>query len=76
MRNARSALLNITIVGTSEGIVMVESGSKQVSEELVIADAIDFAHVEIKKIVTAILQLVALAGKAKRKSDLAPEFDR
>src|SRR5271163_4948835 len=54
--------LNITIVGTAEGIVMVESGSKEVSEELV-ADAIDFAHVEIKKIVSAIHQLVALAGK-------------
>src|SRR5271154_3587183 len=65
--------LNITIVGTSEGIVMVESGSKEVSEELV-ADAIDFAHVEIRKIVTAINQLVALAGKAKR-TVTAPEFD-
>jgi polyribonucleotide nucleotidyltransferase len=65
--------LNITIVGTSEGIVMVESGSKEVSEELV-ADAIEFAHVEIKKIVSAIHQLVALAGKAKRKVT-APEFD-
>ncbi len=65
--------LNITIVGTSEGIVMVESGSKEVSEELV-ADAIDFAHVEIKKIVSAIHQLVALAGKPKRKVT-APEFD-
>jgi polyribonucleotide nucleotidyltransferase len=65
--------LNITIVGTSEGIVMVESGSKEVSEELV-ADAIDFAHVEIKKIVSAIHQLVALAGKAKR-AVTAPEFD-
>ena len=66
--------LNITIVGTSEGIVMVESGSKQVSEELV-ADAIDFAHVEIKKIVSAIHQLVALAGKPKRKVTV-PEFDQ
>ena len=65
--------LNITIVGTGEGIVMVESGAKEVSEDLV-ADAIDFAHVEIKKIVEAIHRLVALAGKPKR-AVTAPEFD-
>jgi polyribonucleotide nucleotidyltransferase len=65
--------LNITIVGTAEGIVMVESGSKQVAEELV-ADAIDYAHVEIKKIVAAINELVGLAGKTKR-TVVPPEFD-
>jgi polyribonucleotide nucleotidyltransferase len=66
--------LNITIVGTEHGIVMVESGSKEVSEELV-ADAIDFAHVEIKKIVAAINQLVGVAGKTKR-TVAPPEFDQ
>ena len=66
--------LNITIVGTEHGIVMVESGSKEVSEELV-ADAIDFAHVEIKKIVAAINELVGHAGKTKR-TVTPPEFDQ
>ena len=42
--------MNIMVVGTANGIVMVESGSKEVSEDSV-ADAIDFGHVEIKKIV-------------------------
>src|SRR5271168_2444848 len=65
--------LNITVVGTEHGIVMVESGSKEVSEELV-ADAIDFAHVEIKKIVAAINRLVGFAGKPKR-AVAPPEFD-
>src|SRR5277367_346867 len=65
--------LNITIVGTSDGIVMVESGSKEVSEELV-ADAIDFAHLEIKKIVAKINELVGVAGKPKR-TVTPPEFD-
>ena len=59
--------LNITIVGTRDGIVMVESGSSEVSEETV-ADSIDFAHVEIKKIVAAIDELVSKAGKTKRSS--------
>jgi polyribonucleotide nucleotidyltransferase len=57
--------LNIMVVGTKDGIVMVESGSKEVSEELVV-DAIDFGHGEVKKIVAAIEELVAKAGKPKR----------
>jgi polyribonucleotide nucleotidyltransferase len=65
--------LNITVVGTANGIVMVESGSKEVSEA-VVADAIDFAHVEIKKIVAVIEDLVKLAGKGKRAVK-DPEFD-
>ena len=57
--------LNIMVVGTKDGIVMVESGSKEVSEEHVVG-AIEFAHEEIKKICAAIEDLVARAGKTKR----------
>jgi len=57
--------LNIMVVGTKDGIVMVESGSKEVSEELVV-DAIEFGHGEVKKIVAAIEELVAKSGKTKR----------
>jgi polyribonucleotide nucleotidyltransferase len=58
--------LNIMVVGTKDGIVMVESGAKEVSEEVVVG-AIEFAHEEIKKIVAGIEHLVSLAGKPKRK---------
>jgi polyribonucleotide nucleotidyltransferase len=58
--------LNIMVVGTKDGIVMVESGAKQISEDVVV-EAIEFAHVEIKKIVAGIEQLVSLAGKKKRE---------
>jgi polyribonucleotide nucleotidyltransferase len=57
--------LNIMVVGTKDGIVMVESGSKECSEEQVV-DAIEFAHVEIRKICEGIEDLVKRAGKAKR----------
>ena len=57
--------LNIMVVGTKDGIVMVESGAKEVSEEVVV-DAIEFGHGEVKKIVAAIEELVAKAGKTKR----------
>src|ERR1700712_2249511 len=57
--------LNIMVVGTKDGIVMVESGAKECSEEQVVG-AIEFAHVEIKKICAAIEELVGRAGKTKR----------
>ncbi len=60
-----TSLLNIMVVGTKDGIVMVESGSKEVSEDVVVG-AIEFAHVEIKKICAGIDDLVSRAGKAKR----------
>src|SRR6267378_5896 len=46
---ARESLLNIMVVGTSEGIVMVESGAKEVTEDKVL-EAIEFGHAEVKKI--------------------------
>jgi polyribonucleotide nucleotidyltransferase len=65
--------LNIMIVGHKDGIVMIESGAKEESEDVILA-AIEFAHGEIKKIVAAIDELVAKAGKQKR-AFTPPEFD-
>jgi polyribonucleotide nucleotidyltransferase len=65
--------INIMVVGHKDGIVMIESGAKEESEETILA-AIEFGHAEIKKIVAAIEELVALAGKPKR-AFTAPEFD-
>ncbi len=58
--------LNIMVVGTKDGIVMIESGAKEIAEERVV-DAIEFAHEEIKKICAGIEDLVRRAGKAKRQ---------
>ncbi len=69
----RESLLNIMVVGTAEGIVMIESGAKEVKEETVV-DAIEFGHTEIKKICAAINDLRAKAGKKKREVT-PPEFD-
>jgi polyribonucleotide nucleotidyltransferase len=70
----RTGDMAITVVGTSDGIVMIESGAKQVSEDAIV-DAIEFAHVEIKKICAAITDLVGKAGKPKRTVK-PPEFDQ
>jgi len=70
----RDSLLNIMVVGTADGIVMIESGAKEVKEETVV-DAIEFAHTEIKKICAAINDLKQKAGKPKRPVT-PPEFDQ
>ncbi len=57
--------LNITVVATKDGVVMIESGATGVSEDTVV-DAIEFGHGEIKKICAVIDELVAKAGKPKR----------
>ena len=69
----KDSLLNIMVVGTSDAIVMIESGAKEVKEETVV-DAIEFAHTEIKKICAAISGLREKVGKPKRKVT-PPEFD-
>jgi polyribonucleotide nucleotidyltransferase len=65
--------VNIMVVGTMDGIVMVEAGATGVDEETVVG-AIDFAHSEIKKICAAIKELQSKTGKPKM-AFAAPEFD-
>jgi polyribonucleotide nucleotidyltransferase len=66
----KTSLLNIVIAGSEEGIVMVESGALEVSEEAVV-DALEFGHAEIKKIVAAIRELHA---QLKPKKVVVPPF--
>jgi polyribonucleotide nucleotidyltransferase len=62
----RESKLNIIVAGTEEGIVMVEAGAQQASEEEVLG-AIEFGHDCCKKIAAAIRKLVELTGKKKRE---------
>src|SRR5437763_14007188 len=62
----RGGLLRIMVVGTADGIVMIEAGASHVQEQTVV-DAIEFAHQEIKKICAGIEQLRQKAGKPKRE---------
>jgi polyribonucleotide nucleotidyltransferase len=47
---------NIVVAGTEKGIVMVESGAFEVSEEKVV-EALEFGHDQVKRIVGAIKEL-------------------
>ena len=70
----RDSLLNIMVVGTADGIVMIESGAKEVKEETVVRCVLSSLTTEIKKICAAINQLRKKAGKPKR-AVTPPEFD-
>jgi polyribonucleotide nucleotidyltransferase len=63
---SRESKLNIIVAGTEYGIVMVEAGAQQVSEEEVLG-AIEFGHQCCKKIAAGIRELMKLAGKPKRE---------
>ena len=56
--------LSIIVAGTEEGIVMVEAGAAQVSEEQVV-DAIEFGHNCCKQIARGIRELMSKVGKTK-----------
>ena len=70
----RESKLNIMVVGTAEGIVMIEAGATEAQEDRVV-DAIEFAHGEIKKICSALSEFAAKYGKPKRTFE-APVIDQ
>ena len=62
----KTSILNLVVVGSDEAIVMVEGGAKEVSEATVI-EAIQHAHLEIRKIVAAQKELFEKLGIQKRE---------
>jgi polyribonucleotide nucleotidyltransferase len=67
--------LDLIVVGTSEGLTMVEAGGDQVPEDTIL-EALELAHIEIRKICEALEDLRAQAGKPKWVDlDLTAELD-
>jgi polyribonucleotide nucleotidyltransferase len=62
--------LNLVVVGTEDGIVMVEAGAQEVSEQ-VVNEAIQFGHEAIRKIVAKLKELYAKMGVQKRPAERA-----
>jgi len=62
----KNSKLDLVVTGSSEAIVMVEAGANEVTEEETLK-AMQFAHEEIKKIVTVILDLQKQIGKVKQE---------
>jgi polyribonucleotide nucleotidyltransferase len=59
------SVLDIIVAGSTDGLVMVEAGAKQVSEDDVVR-ALEAGHAAIKTIVAGIDELAREAGKQKR----------
>ena len=64
--------MDMVVAGTADNIIMVEGGTREISEEDLIA-ALEFAMANIREIVALQRQLLALASKSKRP--LVPPAD-
>src|SRR5467141_917676 len=62
----KQSKLDLVVAGTKDGLVMVEAGAKEVTEEQVI-EALDAAHAAIKQIIAAIDDLARETGKKKQQ---------
>ena len=72
----RNSRLDLIVAGTSDGIVMVEAGAKEVSEEDMV-QALEHAHAAIKEIIASIDSLPKEAGKPKKtvaKKEISKDF--
>src|SRR5918912_1248450 len=64
--------LDLIVVGTLEGLTMVEAGANEVPEDKLL-EALDLAHEEIKKLCETQLELRRHAGKVKWLDDSVTE---
>jgi len=56
--------LDLTVAGTKDAVNMVESGSRELSEEVML-DAIMFGHEKIKELIAFQEEIIAAVGKEK-----------
>jgi polyribonucleotide nucleotidyltransferase len=62
--------LDLVVAGTSEGVLMVESEAKELSEEIMLG-AVNFGHDQMQAVIKAIIELAERC--AKEPFDLTPE---
>jgi polyribonucleotide nucleotidyltransferase len=77
-KQRKESKLDIIVAGTRDGLVMVEAGAKEVTEEQVV-EALETAHAAIRQIVAAIDDMAKEAGKTKltvAKKEIGHEFYR
>jgi polyribonucleotide nucleotidyltransferase len=58
--------LDLRLAGTKDAIIMVEAGANEVSESI-LADAINFGHEALQKVVTLLDEMRESVGKEKRE---------
>src|SRR5207302_6506215 len=74
-QNWSETSLDLIVVGTKDGLTMVEAGADEVPED-VLLEALELAHGEIRKLCEAQEELRSEAGKAKwLDQDLTAEIE-
>lgn len=73
VEQSEKSVMDLTVSGTKEAVLMVEAGAKEVSEDLML-DAIMFAHEEIKKQCDFIQKIADDIGKEKNKKIVYDEI--
>ncbi len=68
MEQREKSLMQLTVAGTRQKVVMIEAGAQEVEEDKMLA-AIKYAHTEIIKICDFIDSIVAEIGKPKFEYD-------
>ncbi|MGE0109124.1 MAG: polyribonucleotide nucleotidyltransferase [Bdellovibrionales bacterium] len=69
-----TSALDLVVAGTQEGVLMVESEAKELSEEIMLG-AVTFGHEQMQSVINLIIELAESAAKEPR--DLAPApYDR
>ena len=74
----KKSKIDLVVAGSRDGIVMVEAGAKEATEEEVV-QALDAAHAAIRKIVGVIEDLAKAVGKTKlqvQKKEVGTDFYR
>jgi polyribonucleotide nucleotidyltransferase len=74
----KQSKLDLIVAGSRDGIVMVEAGAKEATEDEVVG-ALDAAHAAIKEIVGAIDELAQAVGKKKlqvQRKEIGHDFYR
>ena len=75
-KQRKESKLDLLVAGSKDGLVMVEAGAKEVTEEQVV-EALETAHAAIKLFVAGIDDMVKEAGKKKlvvAKKEIAADF--
>ena len=74
----KGSTIDLVVAGSKDGLVMVEAGAKEVTEDQVV-EALNRAHEAIKQIVSTIDDLAKEAGKSKlnvAKKEIGHDFYR
>ena len=74
LEEVKTSALELVVAGTKEGVLMVESEAKELSEEVMLG-AVQFGHAQFQPVIDLIIELAEAAAKEPREL-LPPPYDK